>query len=338
MSKKGRRVRVYLDSGDIKVPSSDVVASRAARRKNVYFCAMVKTQSAFHTVGVIGRLGSELVVDSVKRLAGHLEERKVEVVVEKATAAMVPRNAFKVLERAEMGKRCDLVVVVGGDGSLLGVARDLVDHGVPLLGINRGGLGYLADIRPEDIEHRVGEVLSGNYYIEQHFLLEVEVYSGDRLIGRSSALNEVLVHSGSMSRMMEFALYINDEFVYDLHADGLIISTPTGSTAYALSAGGPIIHPSLDAIVVLPMFPHTLTSRPLVVGGDAEFRIELASTNERNPAISCDSQVDIPVSPGDFALVRKKQERLKLIYPMEHSFYDSLRSKLDWASRLAGRK
>ncbi len=299
---------------------------------------MAATRSAFQTIGVIGLLGSELVVDSVKRLEGHLERHNVEVVVESATAAMVPRNAFKVLERGEMGKVCDLVVVVGGDGSLLGVARDMVDHGVPLLGINRGGLGFLADIPPEDIEHRVGEVLNGNYYVEQHFLLETEVFSGERLIGRSSALNEILVHSGSMSRMTEFALYINDEFVYDLHADGLMISTPTGSTAYALSAGGPIIHPSLDAIVVLPMFPHTLTSRPLVVGGDAEFRIELASTNQRDAAISCDSQVDIPVSSGDFAVVRKKQERLKLIYPMEHSFYDSCRSKLDWASRLGGRK
>lgn len=296
------------------------------------------SDSSFHTVGVIGRLGNPLVVDSVQRLESHLQGQDVKVVVESATAEMVPRNAFTVMERAEMGKVCDLVVVVGGDGSLLGVARDLVDDGVPLLGINRGGLGFLADIRPEDIEQRVGEVLSGNYYVEQHFLLEVEVYSGKRLIGKSSALNEVLVHSGSMSRMMEFALHINGEFVYDLHADGLIVSTPTGSTAYALSAGGPIMHPSLDAIVVLPMFPHTLTSRPLVVGGDAEFRIELAASNQHNPAISCDSQVDIPASPGDYAVVRKKKERLSLIYPMEHSFYDSLRSKLDWASRLSGQK
>lgn len=298
---------------------------------------MAGAKSAFRTIGVIGRLGSELVADSVQRLEGHLQTHDVDVVVERATAAMVPRNAFKVLERGEMGKVCDLVIVVGGDGSLLGVARDMVDHGVPLLGINRGGLGFLADIPPEEIEQRVAEVLHGNFYVEQHFLLETEVFSDKRLIGKSSALNEILVHSGSMSRMMEFALYIENEFVYDLHADGLIISTPTGSTAYALSAGGPIMHPSLDAIVVLPMFPHTLTSRPLVVGGEAEFRIELAAANQRSPAVSCDSQVDIAASPGDRVLVRKKKERLKLIYSMEHSFYDSCRSKLDWASRLVGR-
>ena len=151
----------------------------------------------------------------------------------------------------------------------------------------------------------------------------------------SPALNDVVVHLGGMARMMEFSLWVDDEFVYDQRSDGLIIASPTGSTAYALSAGGPIMHPSLDAIVVVPMFPHTLTSRPLVIRGQSEIRVAVGSS-EPEPRISCDSQVDILLEPGDEVLVSKYAKPLKLLYPLDHSFYGSCRSKLDWASRLGG--
>jgi NAD+ kinase len=229
------------------------------------------------------------------------------------------------------------VIVIGGDGSLLGVGRQLSDYDVPVLGINRGGLGFLADISPEQLEARVGRVLAGAYKIERHFLLTGEVWRGEALIGTACALNDIVVHPGTLSRMMHFLLFVDDEFVYEQRSDGLLVSSPTGSTAYALSAGGPIMHPNLDAIVVVPMFPHTLTSRPLVVRGECRLRIELRSLRDVQPQVSFDSQIEVPAQPGDHVLIRKKKGELKLLHPLDHSFFEACRSKLDWGSRLGGR-
>ena len=220
-----------------------------------------------------------------------------------------------------------------GDGNILGAARTLAPYGVPLLGINRGRLGFLADVSPDEIEVPVGEVLAGNYTIEEHFLLEGEVgENGKHQI--TSALNEVVLHSASMAKMVEFDLYINDDFVYKQNSDGLIVSSPTGSTAYALSAGGPIMHPSLDAMVLIPMFPHTLNSRPLVVRGDSELKIVVGPELDANARVSFDSHVEFEVEPGDSIVIRKHEHKLRLIHPPGHSFYGVCRSKLDWASRV----
>ena len=224
-------------------------------------------------MGLIGRPGAQ-VADSLRAVLDCLAERGVGVVVEDRTNALLGGAGHEVAARAELG-RCDLVIVVGGDGSLLGVGRDLARAGVPLLGINRGGLGFLADIAPEAIRRQLGEVLDGQYRVEDRFLLEARIVRAGRGEGRSPALNDLVVHAGGMARMMEFSLEIDGEFVYDQRSDGLIVASPTGSTAYALSAGGPIMHPSLDAIVIVPMFPHTLTSRPLVVGGAAKVAVTL---------------------------------------------------------------
>lgn len=291
----------------------------------------------FKTVGIIGRLGNRSVAESLITLEHVLKRRGLELVIEAATASMLPGTQHPVRPRAALGDACDLIVVVGGDGSLLGVGRDLARSQVPVLGINRGGLGFLADISPEQIESKMGEVLDGKYTIEHRFLLDARVLRGGAPVGGSPALNDVVVHPGTMARMMEFALYVDQEFVYDQRSDGLIIASPTGSTAYALSAGGPIMHPNLDAIVVVPMFPHTLTSRPLVVPGHSVLKVVLRDTGALRPQVSCDSQVDIDVRPGDEVTIAKYPFALKLLYPIEHSFYESCRNKLDWATRLGGR-
>jgi len=290
----------------------------------------------FKTVGIIGRLGSRSVGDSLAILEQFLSRRKLTLVIEDATATMLPGTLHRIAPRAELGKTCDLIVVVGGDGSLLGVARDLARDEVPVLGVNRGGLGFLADVSPEQIETKIAEVLDGKYTVEQHFLLDARVTRAGKLVRGSPALNDVVVHPGTMARMMEFRLFVDDEFVYEQRSDGLIIATPTGSTAYALSAGGPIMHPNLDAIVVVPMFPHTLTSRPLVVPAISTVKVVVGETGTLRPQVSCDSQVDIDVLPGDEVTVAKYPVALQLVYPVEHSFYESCRSKLDWASRLGG--
>jgi NAD+ kinase len=298
--------------------------------------------SSFATVGLIGRRGTLHVLDSCTAVAECLLAAGRELLVEDRFAALMdePEAPFgprsRAATRQELGRVCDLIVVVGGDGSLLSVGRDLAHSGVPVLGVNRGGLGFLADIPPDQIHERITEVLDGEYSKEDHFLLDAAVMRDGVEVGRSSALNDVVVHLSGMSRMMEFALYVDDEFVYDQRSDGLIIATPTGSTAYSLSAGGPIMHPSLNAIVIVPMFPHTLTSRPLVVPGNAELRVVVGSSDQQT-MLGCDSQVEFDLQPGDEVRICKLAMPLKLLYPLGHSFFDSCRSKLDWAGRLGGR-
>lgn len=292
--------------------------------------------SAFSTIGVISRRDSPEILDSVIAVSECLQRQGARVIVEDATARALPGYRGAEAPRSALGQRADLIVVVGGDGSLLGVARDLAHYGVPVLGVNRGGLGFLADIPPDQVDTRLPAVLAGRYTTEDHFLLDARVLHDGVETGRSPALNDVVVNVGAMARMMEFSLWVDGQFVYDQRSDGLIVASPTGSTAYALSAGGPIMHPSLDAIVIVPMFPHTLTSRPLVVRGQSEIRVVVGDPGTLEGNVSCDSQVDFPLKPGAEVVIRKYQTPLRLIYHVDHNFYESCRSKLDWASRLGG--
>lgn len=297
---------------------------------------MTKQKSSakeFKRVGLVARSGSELVTDSLRRVEAFLHLSKVEVLIEDAALSMLHDADTPSCSREEMGKRCDLVIAVGGDGNMLGAARSLAPYGIPILGINRGRLGFLADVSPDEIESRIGSVLSGDYSIEEHFLLEGDT-SPDGETELPSALNEVVIHSAHLPKMIEFNIYVDDAFVFTQYSDGLIISTPTGSTAYALSAGGPIMHPRIDAIALIPMFSHTLTSRPLVVPGESNIRVEIGSHLETHAKVSFDSQKEFEIGPGESLTLRKKKEKLKLIHPPGHSFYNVCRSKLDWASRL----
>jgi len=236
--------------------------------------------------------------------------------------------------RDEIGRSVDLVIVVGGDGSLLRAARTLVNYQKPVVGVNRGRLGFLTDISPDDMVEQVHLVLDGHYHSERRFLLEAELRRDGEVLGRGDALNDVVVNSGNSAQMIEFELYINDTFVYRQRADGLIVSTPTGSTAYALSGGGPIMHPALDAIVLVPMFPHTLSSRPIVVDGNAEIRIDILEANSTQSPVSCDGQVNIKAQPGDSVHISKKSNHLILLHPKGHDFYASCRDKLRWGDAL----
>lgn len=287
----------------------------------------------FKKVGLVARTSNELVLESVRRVQSFLSSRNVEVLLEDRASEMLDECQAESFDQEVLAERCDLIIAVGGDGNILGAARSFAPHGVPILGINRGRLGFLADVSPSDIERSIGEVLDGQYTIEEHFLLEGEVsVKGVKEI--PCALNEVLIHSAMMSKMLDFNLYIDDVFVYNQYSDGLIIASPTGSTAYALSAGGPIMHPSLDALVLVPMFPHQLNSRPLVVPGDAEIKITVGSHIGTNAKISFDSQLEFEIEPGESLVVRKKTKKLKLLHPPGHNFYGVCRSKLDWASRV----
>ena len=288
----------------------------------------------FTKIGLIGRGRHEGSVETLRSLLDLLHRRGLEALIEPRLAKLCADCNAREAGRDEIGATCDLVIVVGGDGSMLSAARTMAKHSTPLLGVNRGRLGFLTDISPDDIDIKVSEVLDGQYESEQRFLLDVAVERDGEVIGRADALNDVVVNSGTSAQMIEFDLHINDVFVYRQRADGLIISTPTGSTAYSLSGGGPIMHPALDALVLVPMFPHTLSSRPIVVDGSSRIRIAIAESNSIHPPVTCDGQVNMTARPGDFVEIYKKPHQMTLIHPMGHSFYASCRDKLRWGNSL----
>ncbi|GGY31732.1 NAD kinase [Bacterioplanes sanyensis] len=287
----------------------------------------------FRNIGIIGRLNSNKVIETVKRLNRYLIDEGYHVILDDRIAEVMPGHGMQVSKVNMLGEICDLVIVIGGDGSLLGAARALAKYNVPVLGINRGRLGFLTDISPDDeMCEAVQAVLDGDYVEERRFLLDAEVKREGNPIASGAALNDVVLHPGKSARMIAFDLYIEGQFVYNLRSDGLIVSTPTGSTAYALSGGGPIMHPRLDALVLVPMFPHTLSSRPIVVDGKSEIKIVIDASQDIYPTVSCDGQTHTPCAPGDSVTIRKKAHKLKLIHPKQHNFYEICRTKLGWNS------
>ncbi len=285
----------------------------------------------FRNIGIIGRLGSKKVIETVRRLKRYLVEEGYHVVLQDRIADVMPGHGMQVSNQKMLGEICDLVIVVGGDGSLLGAARALAKHNTPVLGINRGRLGFLTDISPDEgMEAAIQAVLDGEYIEEQRFLLDAEIKRNGVSIATSEALNDVVLHPGKSARMIAFDLYVEGQFVHHQRADGMIVSSPTGSTAYALSGGGPIMHPKLDAIVLVPMFPHTLSSRPIVVDGNSEIKLVIGEGNETYPTVSCDGQKHLSCAPGDAVTIRKKPHKLKLIHPKDHNFYEICRTKLGW--------
>lgn len=288
----------------------------------------------FRNIGIIGRRQSEKALETVRALKTFLLDRQLNIIISSDMAELIDEPDLQICSHAQMGESCDLVIVVGGDGCLLSAARALVRYKVPLLGINRGHLGFLADISPDEIEVKIAEVLSGQFIREKRFLLDMSVRRNGILISEGHALNDVVINRGKSVRMVEFDLYIDGDFVYTQRSDGLIVSTPTGSTAYALSGGGPIMHPKLDALVLVPMFPHTLSGRPIVISGSSEIKIVVSSSSVVNPQVNCDGQPGIEVAPHDVISISKKPHQLELIHPLSYSFYDACRSKLGWSSPL----
>ncbi|MEE3301315.1 MAG: NAD(+) kinase [Pseudomonadota bacterium] len=288
----------------------------------------------FKRIGLVGRPDHSGVVDSLLRLLAFLGNQDVDIVLDDVTAGLIENPGVNECTREELSSRCDLVIVVGGDGSILNVAKFIASDQVPVIGINRGKLGFLTDVLPNEIETNIANVLNGNYSVDKRFLLDVVARRGTTEHNLGSALNDVVLHPGKAAQMIEFELFIDDKFVYSQESDGLIVSTPTGSTAYSLSAGGPIMHPHLNAVVLVPMYPHSLNSRPIVIDGDSEIKLIVAAKESLEPQLSCDGEVLYTAVAGDEFLVTKKTVPLQLIHPPNHSFYQACRSKLGWGSRL----
>ena len=284
----------------------------------------------FRTVGLIAKRGDARVGETLGRLIAMLRDRGLEVLLDARSRDAYSGSDTAEVARDALGDRCDLVVVVAGDGTFLSAARSLVDQDVPLLGVNLGRLGFLTDIMPDEMSNRLNEIIDGEFVEERRFLLEVAVDRGAERIYAGSALNEVVTHKSSMARLVELEIHIDGHLVNSQRSDGLIVATPTGSTAYALSGGGPILHPSLDAIVLVPICPHTLTSRPVVVGGGSVVEVVLGDGAETAVQLSCDGRAEVDLAAGDRISIRKHRPDLRLIHPAGHEYYATLRAKLHW--------
>lgn len=290
----------------------------------------------FKSIGLIGKHNAADGGEALDALIIYLHKQGINVTLDENSASLVSDKHIKTASRGEIGQNCDLAIIIGGDGTLLNAARELVDTNTPLIGVNLGRLGFLADILPSVMEECMDEILRGNYIQEERFLLNCVISRDDQQLHQSYALNEAVIHKWNVARMIELETYIDERFVHRQRSDGLIISTPTGTTAYALSAGGPIIYPTLNAIAIVPICPHTMSNRPIVVDGNSQIDIVIIDSNSDNVRVTCDGQVPFQVTSGDRIQIHKAKNALKLIHPATHDHYDMLRAKLQWAEAPKG--
>lgn len=283
----------------------------------------------FHRIALMGRAGVEGVPETLQALKEYLLSLNRTVLIEERITQMMDSHNLTLLLDNRLQEKANLLIVVGGDGSLLNAAHIAVPKKIPVLGINRGRLGFLTDIPPNEFL-KINAILEGDYKEETRFLLEmIAEYKGE-IITQGIALNDVVLFPGNAAKMIEFDISINNDFVCSQRADGLIVTTPTGSTAYALSGGGPILHPQLDAIALVPMFPHTLSSRPIVVQAHSQIKINISPQNDVSPSVSNDGQYRVALTAGGNICIHKYKYPLYLIHPSDYNYYDTLRRKLDW--------
>lgn len=283
-----------------------------------------------HACALVGRFVDSRVAESVNALLPHLEDLKVQVLVsDDATFAGEVRGVIRVPE-SEIGKRADLVIAIGGDGTLLYAAGLVAREGVPLLGINRGRLGFLTDVLPQDMIPCVDDALAGRLQADERPLLAACLYKADGTLAEGLALNDVVLQKLTTGRMLDFETRVNGQYVNTHAGDGIIVSSATGSTAYALSCGGPIIEPHLDVVVMAPICPHTLSDRPIVVSGRSLIEVELLEYPETRAEVTCDGRILGCIEAGERLQVKAASERITLLHPPGHDYYELLRSKLHW--------
>jgi NAD+ kinase len=283
--------------------------------------------NVFNTVAIVGRFDDARVSEPMTALAGHLTKAGADVVGSDQLPQDFPARR---IPATGIASEADLVVAVGGDGTLLYAAELVMEAGIPLLGVNRGRLGFLTDVSPAEMMHSLDEILAGNYSQESRLVLKACITSADGSIRVAMALNDIVLQRRDTGRILEFETRIAGRYVNSHSGDGLIVSTPTGSTAYALSCGGPIIEPMLDALVVVPICPHTLSDRPIVVPSNQDIDIIIYPRDGTNAAVSVDGRPVRDLRADDRLTVSESPHRISLIHPPGYDFYDILRSKLHW--------
>lgn len=286
----------------------------------------------FQNVALIGKHKAPEIAEPLLRLAAFLSSRGLNVVVDSLTAEQIAFCPYQAMNLNEMAHAVDLAIVIGGDGTMLNIARTLSPHQIPLVGVNQGRLGFLTDLTLENMQDSIVAMLDGKFVTEQRLLLSARVLRNDVEVFGGLAFNEVVVHRNHISSMVEFEVRIDGEYLYNQRADGLIVSTPTGSTAYAMSAGGPILHPSLDVLELVPVCPHTLSNRPIVVKSSSVLEILMHRTGDIS--VRFDSHTNYDLQLHDKIIVTRHPEPACLLHPVGHSYYHTLREKLLWNQTL----
>lgn len=284
--------------------------------------------TAFSTVGLIVRFNDESVANTLVEVVDRLESLGITPVFDHSTRGLIPGRQTIAVE--ELALQCDLAVVIGGDGTLLHAARSLVDHEVPIIGINRGRLGFLVDVSPDSNADQLGAILAGDYIAEERIMLETRIMREGHCINQSYAFNDTVIRVRDVLQIMDFDVLIDDLLVTHQRADGMIVATPSGSTAYSLSNGGPIVGPTIEAMILQPICPHTLTSRPLLVDASSRLRIHLWDDQVLQAQVVCDGQVYMDATLGDMIEVRAKEKRVRLLHPDSYDYHRILREKLNW--------
>jgi NAD+ kinase len=288
----------------------------------------MRTTPAFKTIGIISRPRRSNLAEVVPELLDWLDKRGVQAVYDAETATCLKGDGTG-STRHQIGEQADLFLVLGGDGTLLAASREAALKGIPILPINMGSLGFLTNFTLEELYPALEATLFGRYAIEERVLLLVERINRDQVLTQQRVLNDAVVHKGTLARMIELELHIDGGFVCRYRADGLIVATPTGSTAYSMSAGGPIVHPAVESILITPICPHTLSDRPVVVPHTAKIELRLSESSE-SVFLTLDGQTGSPTQIGDRVRITRAAERLKLIHPPNKTYFEILRNKLKW--------
>ncbi|MDA8364698.1 MAG: NAD(+) kinase [Gammaproteobacteria bacterium] len=282
------------------------------------------------TVGLFSKSGDRSVKEVLERIYDFLRARGLDIVLEETTAGLLASAATRTAAPDQIARAVDLAIIIGGDGTMLNVARRLAPQAVPLIGVNLGRRGFLTDIPKDSVLDSLASVLDGDFRSEQRIMLNVELRREDRVVHTANALNDVVVNKGQLARLIEFEVHVDGEFVSSTRGDGIIVATPTGSTAYALSAGGPILHPTLPALVLVPICPHTLSHRPVAINSSSRVEIVMINSSNQSAFLTFDGQMGHALQDHDRICVRRSDHPVTLIHPSDHSHYDVLRTKLRW--------
>lgn len=283
----------------------------------------------FGRIALIGKLRSPEIAASLRALSDYLRKRGCEVLLEKDTAA---ESGARGLEYAALGKGSDLAVVIGGDGTMLAAARNLVRHHIPVVGVNQGRVGFMTDIGYEDMKSGIGAILDGKGTLEERTLLDAEILRDGKALLRTLALNEAVLVKGAEARLIEFEVSLDGEYVYTLRADGVIVATPTGSTAYAMSAQGPILHPAVPALALVPLNPHTLSARPVSVSDRSVIEIKLLRAADARAHF--DGFALTVMAEGDRLVLKRSADTVRFVHPPGYRYFATLREKLRWSEVL----
>jgi len=288
----------------------------------------------FKRIALISNSDANKVAETLNSLIVYLQSNEIDFILDQNSSLLAEQKGLPAMKENEFDADCDLAIAIGGDGTMLKAAHLTCQYEIPLLGINRGRLGFLADIPADAIEEHLDEIFAGTYVEDERFLLTAEVLREGKSLLKSNAFNDVILQKWNIARLIELEIYVDGNFVHRQRSDGVIVTSPTGSTAYALSGGGPILHPSLDALALVPICPHTLTNRPIVIDGNSVVEIVVGTREIDHARLTCDGDIACELAPGDRVRIQKKDKKIILIHPQGHDHFSILRAKLQWGKEV----